>query len=100
MANYPLISIVLPLYNGRPFIEETLRSVEAQTLSDAELVLIDDGSTDETAGVIQSFRDARLTYVHQENQDAYNLEATNNIRLEGNKRVRGFVGIRLLQPVF
>lgn len=35
-----------------------------------------------------------------ENQDAYNLEATNNIRLEGNKRVRGFVGIRLLQPVF
>lgn len=49
MANYPLISIVLPLYNGRPFIEETLRSVEAQTLSDAELVLIDDGSTDDGA---------------------------------------------------
>ena len=46
MANYPMISIVLPLYNGRPFIEETLRSVEAQTFCDAELVLIDDGSTD------------------------------------------------------
>ena len=49
MANYPMISIVLPLYNGRPFIEETLRSVEAQTASDAELVIVDDGSTDDGA---------------------------------------------------
>ncbi|MBR5946792.1 glycosyltransferase [bacterium] len=49
MANYPMISIVLPLYNGRPFIEETLRSVEAQTTSDAELVIVDDGSTDDGA---------------------------------------------------
>ena len=44
-----MISIVLPLFNGRAFIEETLRSLETQTYWDAELIVVDDGSTDDGA---------------------------------------------------
>ena len=46
------ISIVTPVYNKAEYIEETLRSVEAQTCRDWELILVDDGSTDEGVQVI------------------------------------------------
>ena len=51
----PLVSIVLPLYNGRPFIEETLRSVSEQNFQEAELVVVDDGSTDDGPAFVQEF---------------------------------------------
>lgn len=51
----PLVSIVLPLYNGRPFVEETLRSVAEQDFGEAELVVVDDGSTDDGPAFVKEF---------------------------------------------
>ncbi|RLD10154.1 MAG: hypothetical protein DRI44_06780 [Chlamydiae bacterium] len=52
----PLISIILPLYNGGKFIEETLLSIGQQSFSDVELIVIDDGSTDNSIEKIQRIK--------------------------------------------
>ncbi|MDZ7962638.1 MAG: glycosyltransferase [Aulosira sp. DedQUE10] len=51
----PSISIIIPCYNAEPFLHETVNSIFKQTFSDYEIILIDDGSKDKTAGVIKSF---------------------------------------------
>jgi glycosyltransferase involved in cell wall biosynthesis len=51
----PNISIIIPCYNAERFLAETLESVLSQTFTDYEIILIDDGSTDNTAEVIKSF---------------------------------------------
>jgi len=53
-AEAPLISIVLPLYNGRAYVKETLASITAQTEQNAELIVIDDGSTDDSAELVRA----------------------------------------------
>lgn len=68
----PLISVVIPAYNHERFVGAAIESVLGQTVDDLELIVVDDGSTDKTAEVIQGYTDSRLTYYHQENQDAYN----------------------------
>lgn len=50
----PLVSVCIPTYNRRRYLGETLRSVFAQTYSDFEVVVIDDGSTDDTAEMIKN----------------------------------------------
>lgn len=55
MNNNPLISVVIPCYNAELFLDETIESVFCQTCQDFEVIAIDDGSTDNTAGVIRSF---------------------------------------------
>lgn len=72
MTNQPQVSVVMPAYNHERFVGKAINSVFNQSLSDLELVIVDDGSTDGTAEVIKSFSDKRLRYHYQENQDAYN----------------------------
>ena len=54
------VSVCLPTYNGAAFIEETLRSIVNQSYQDFELVVVDDGSTDATLDLVQSFSDPRI----------------------------------------
>ncbi|NNK95116.1 MAG: glycosyltransferase [Desulfobacterales bacterium] len=68
----PLVSVVIPAYNHERFVGLAIDSVLNQTCSDLELVVVDDGSTDNTGEVVKGYSDARLQYYHQENQDAYN----------------------------
>lgn len=68
----PLVSVVIPAYNHERFIGAAIDSVLNQSIEDLELVIVDDGSTDNTAAVIQSYDDPRLSYTYQENQDAFN----------------------------
>jgi glycosyltransferase involved in cell wall biosynthesis len=56
----PLISVVIPVYNGEKTIKETVESVLNQTLSDFELIVINDGSQDSTLEVLSSISDPRL----------------------------------------
>ena len=60
----PPVSIVMPVRNGLPFVEEALASIEAQTYGDFEIVVQDDGSTDATPDVLEAWtkRDARLRF--------------------------------------
>ncbi|QKW39035.1 CDP-glycerol glycerophosphotransferase family protein [Actinomadura sp. NAK00032] len=66
----PLLSIVVPFYNVEAYLEACLESVAQQTLSDLEVVMIDDGSTDASATIAKEFetRDSRFRLVRQENQ--------------------------------
>lgn len=66
----PTVSIVTPCYNASRYIGETIRSVQRQTFPDWELVVVDDGSCDASAGIVQEFavQDARVRLVRQSNQ--------------------------------
>jgi glycosyltransferase involved in cell wall biosynthesis len=66
------ISVIIPAYNHERFIGPAIDSVLNQTHTNLELIIIDDGSKDATGKIAQSYTDPRLTYYHQENQDAYN----------------------------
>jgi glycosyltransferase involved in cell wall biosynthesis len=68
----PLISVIIPAYNHERFIGAAVDSVLQQTLSDLELIVVDDGSTDRTGDIVKAYDDPRISYFHQENQDAYN----------------------------
>jgi glycosyltransferase involved in cell wall biosynthesis len=56
----PTTSIVIPTYNRRALLEETLRSVLVQTRQDFEAIVVDDGSTDDTVAFLEALRDPRL----------------------------------------
>ncbi len=55
------VSVVMPVYNGMPFLPEAVQSVLAQTCRDLRLIVVDDGSTDATLEYLESLRDRRLT---------------------------------------
>jgi GT2 family glycosyltransferase len=65
----PRVSIITPCYNSRRFIARTIESVRAQAFGDWEHVVVDDGSTDDPAGVIGAYLavEPRLRLVHQDN---------------------------------
>lgn len=59
----PAVSVVLPTYNRAPLLGRALRSVLGQSFDDFEVLVIDDGSTDGTAGVVAALGDPRIRYV-------------------------------------
>lgn len=59
----PVVSVVTCTYNRAHLIGETIRSVLDQTFQDFEYIIIDDGSTDNTASVVEQFKDKRIKYV-------------------------------------
>lgn len=62
-----LISVIIPAYNAGEYIEETLRSVLNQSYSHIEVIVIDDGSTDNTEALLKKHSDQRLKYIKQAN---------------------------------
>ena len=61
-----LVSIIMPSYNTGRFIEETIRSVIAQTYQNWELIIVDDCSSDNTDDVVAAFHDIRIRYLKNE----------------------------------
>lgn len=64
----PLVSVVIPAYNAERFLARAMRSALAQTYSHLELIVVDDGSTDGTAGIIRAFPDRRVRHFSQPNR--------------------------------
>lgn len=63
----PFFSIIIPAYNLENYIAAALQSVLVQTFQDFEIIIVDDGSSDETVSIIQSFHDPRIRLVSQVN---------------------------------
>lgn len=66
----PLVSVIVPAYNAAQFIERTLASAQQQTYQNTEIIVVDDGSEDETAALVEAVaaRDARVQLLRQPNQ--------------------------------
>ena len=64
-----LVSIIMPAYNAEKYLADSIRSVLAQTYSNWQLIVVDDGSTDRTANIVREFadHDGRVRYIFQEN---------------------------------
>lgn len=73
----PRISVVMPVYNGGPYLRASVESILAQTFGDFEFLIVNDGSTDGSGEVLDEFaqRDARVRIFHQENKG---MNASNN----------------------
>ncbi|MFH1230501.1 MAG: glycosyltransferase family A protein, partial [Planctomycetota bacterium] len=72
MDKIPLISIIIPAYNRGHLLKRTIESVLTQTFHDFELIIVDDGSTDDTKEVVGNLqkRDSRIKYIWQKNSGA------------------------------
>ncbi|QDT62890.1 glycosyltransferase family 2 protein [Calycomorphotria hydatis] len=82
----PVISIIMPTYNRANFLPEAFNSIASQTISDWELIVVDDGSTDESPSIIEQWLDsAGLTakLIRQQNKGAYAARATGLAQAKG-----------------
>jgi teichuronic acid biosynthesis glycosyltransferase TuaG len=68
MQSSPTVSIIIPAYNAAAFIGETIDSILNQTYSDFEIIVINDGSTDDTEGGVKFFLDKRVQYFYKKNE--------------------------------
>ncbi|MBR4497957.1 MAG: glycosyltransferase [Bacteroidales bacterium] len=64
--NTPLVTVLMPVYNGETFLREAIDCVLAQTFTDFVFLIINDGSTDNTEKIILSYNDSRIQYVRNE----------------------------------
>lgn len=66
----PKVSVIIPVYNVEKYLRECLDSVINQTLSDIEIICINDGSTDNSLGILKEYaeKDSRIKIITQENQ--------------------------------
>lgn len=64
----PTVSVIIPTYNCQQYIEKALESVINQTYSNWEIIIIDDGSTDQTKDIIKPYLNEKIKYIYQTNQ--------------------------------
>lgn len=64
----PLISIIVAIYNVAPYLKECIQSILEQTYTNIEIILVDDGSTDDSGRICESLKDDRTKVIHQKNQ--------------------------------
>lgn len=87
-TKYPLVSVVIPIYNMQAYLAETIESVIASSYPNFEVILMDDGSTDASAEIAQKFvaKDNRLKFFSQPNGGA-STARNNAIRLSNGKYI-------------
>lgn len=68
ITKQPMVSVIMPAYNAQRFVEEAIRSVMAQTVTDWELLVLDDGSKDATADIVKKLatEDSRIRFLPNE----------------------------------
>lgn len=64
------ISTVIPLYNKGPYIERTIKSVLNQNLQPTEIIIVNDGSTDNGPKIVENFNDSKIKLINQKNKGA------------------------------
>lgn len=81
----PMVSVIIPVYNGERYVEETIRSVFNQTLQDFEIIVLNDGSTDSTGEIIKRLQkeDNRIIYIPKANSGVSDTRNTGINRASG-----------------
>lgn len=75
-------SVVIPLYNKADYIENTIKSILDQTFADYEIIVVNDGSTDESEAIVRRFNDEKIQIFNQKNQG---VSAARNFGIEKSK---------------
>ena len=83
ICNNPIVSIIIPTYNRTDLISRAISSVLNQTFKNFEVIIIDDGSTDNTENVVKSFNDSRIKYI--KNKKNVGAAVTRNIGIKAAK---------------
>jgi glycosyltransferase involved in cell wall biosynthesis len=78
--NAPLVSVIMPVHNAAPFVEDAVRSVLTQTEADLELIIADDVSTDGSADVVGAINDSRLRLLRS--RSPLNAAGARNLAME------------------
>ena len=94
----PLVSIVMPVYNGWPYVTEAVDSVLSQKYSNFELCIVDNGSTDETSSWLETVNDARVSIVSRQVTQAPADNWTQATRLARGSLVKLVCADDLLEP--
>jgi glycosyltransferase involved in cell wall biosynthesis len=94
-SNSPLVSVVIPVFNGSRFLAEAIESVRSQEYEPLEIIVVDDGSTDSTAEVAARYGD-EIRYVFQQNSGA--AAARNRGIAEARGEVIAFLDVDDLWP--
>lgn len=77
----PKVSVIMPVYNGDKYIKEAIDSILAQTFTDFELIIINDGSTDQSVRIIESYTDARIKLVQNDKNMGLSITRNKGLRL-------------------
>jgi glycosyltransferase involved in cell wall biosynthesis len=85
MAKLPLISIIVPVYNVGPFLKECLDSILGQTYQNLEIILIDDGSTDDSKNIIDAYakKYKNIKAIHQKHQGVSSARNAGIVNVSG-----------------
>ncbi len=75
LKNKPSVSVVMPVYNGENYLNDSINSILNQTFKDFEFLIINDGSTDKSLDIIKSFKDERIIIINNES----NLKLANTL---------------------
>ena len=94
----PLISVVIPTYNSAHYLPATLRSVLAQSVRDLEIIVVDDGSTDDTESVIHGLKSEKILYIKQANSGGPSRPRNVGIRAARGKYISIFDSDDLMLP--
>ena len=75
-----MFSVIMPLYNKAPYVEKAIQSVLAQTCQEFELIVVDDGSKDNSLEIVQRFKNSKIQIVQQENAGV-SMARNNGVKL-------------------
>ena len=82
--NTPLVSVVIPMFNAYPYIKDMLECMEKQTYKNWELIIVDDGSTDDSISIVEKFveKDSRIKIIKRPQSRKKGGNTCRNIGLE------------------
>ena len=68
--HFPLVSVIIPVYNVVPYLQQSIESVIKQTYTNLDIIIVDDGSTDGSGRTCDNYQklDSRIIVIHQENR--------------------------------